>query len=169
LQVARIELDYALAFGSFPGMSRNEVAVFFYGLFMDESVLASKGIHPSRSAVGYVEGYRLRIGRRATLVPDPAGRAYGVLMTIERGHATDLYSEESVSDYVPETVAVKLPGGTVEAATCYNLPAGRLEGTNPEYAQSLLSLAQRLGFPKPYLDAVRTEAESSSPGSDRLR
>jgi hypothetical protein len=61
------------------------VAVFFYGLFMDASVLASKGINPSRATIGHVDGYSLRIGRRATLVPDAGNRAYGVLMSL-RAH-----------------------------------------------------------------------------------
>ena len=86
-------------------MSENNVAVFFYGLFMDESLLASKGIEPSHTAIGYVDGYRLRIGARATLVPQKASRAYGVLMTIRREEATDLYSDETVADYVPEPVS----------------------------------------------------------------
>jgi hypothetical protein len=44
---------------------------------MDESLLASKGISPSRATVGHVDGYGLRIGRRATLVPDDVdGRLY---------------------------------------------------------------------------------------------
>lgn len=63
-------------------MKAENVAVFFYGLFMDKSLLASRGICPSRAAVGYVDGYGLRIGRRATLVTDETNGAYGVLMTI---------------------------------------------------------------------------------------
>ena len=56
-------------------MNTEEVAVFFYGLFMDESLLVSKGVSPSKATVGYVDGYSLRIGRRATLVPDDTNRA----------------------------------------------------------------------------------------------
>jgi len=45
-----------------------EVTAFFYGLFMDESLLASQRVSPSQATVGYVEGHGLRSGRRATLV-----------------------------------------------------------------------------------------------------
>ena len=131
--------------------------VFFYGLFMDESLLASRGIDPSNSTVGYVDGYRLRIGKRATLVPKGASRAYGVLMTIGPQDAATLYSDESVSDYVPEPVSVTLPSGVIESATVYNLPAGKLEGSNSAYAASLLQLATNLGFPAEYLDTIRIE------------
>lgn len=40
-------------------MKSEQMAVFFYGLFMDHSLLAAKGIIPSRAIVGYVDGYRL--------------------------------------------------------------------------------------------------------------
>lgn len=140
-------------------MSSNSTAVFFYGLFMDESLLETKGITPSSSAIGHIDGYRLRIGKRATLLPDPNGRAYGVLMTITRDEAKALYDEPSVADYVPEAVTVTLSDGPTERAVCYNLPASQLAGTNPAYAESLYSLAQTLGFPQTYLDVIRAEGK----------
>jgi hypothetical protein len=133
------------------------VAVFFYGLFMDESLLATRGVVPSRSTLGHLDGYTLRIGRRATLVPDETGRAYGVLMTIPAEGARALYSEESVADYVPEPVTVVLPDGTSEPAVCYNLPENLLEGTNPDYARSLLTLATKLGLPDEYLRHIGSQ------------
>ena len=138
-------------------MKSEEVAVFFYGLFMDKSLLASRGISPSRATVGYVDGYGLRIGRRATLVPDETNRAYGVLMTIRAEDVRALYSEESVADYVSESVSVTLPDGTLEPAVCYNLPASKLEGTNSQYANSLLILAGKLGLPSAYLQQIRRQ------------
>lgn len=134
-----------------------QVAVFFYGLFMDESLLASKGIIPSRATVGHVDGYGIRIGRRATLVPDESNRAYGVLMTMRAEDVRALYSEESVADYVVESVSVVLPDGTLEAAVCYNLPESKLKGTNPQYANSLLTLAGKLGLPSDYLQQIRKQ------------
>jgi Gamma-glutamyl cyclotransferase, AIG2-like len=136
-------------------MSANEVMVFFYGLFMDESLLASKGVRPIDSTVGYVDGYSLRIGKRATLLPEANGRAYGVLMKIAPEDVVALYSEQSVADYVAEPVVVTLPGDIQVSAVCYNLPAARLAGTNPEYAAALLTLAAKLGLPDGYLRQIR--------------
>ena len=107
--------------------------------------------------MGYIDGYGLRIGRRATLVPDEANRAYGVLMTIRAEDLRALYSEESVADYIPESVSVMLPDGTLEPAVCYNLPENKLEGTNSQYANSLLALAGKLGLPGTYLRQVRKQ------------
>jgi len=128
--------------------------VFFYGLFMDESLLQGKGVHVSGSRVAVLEGYKLQIGRRATLVQEPNARSFGVVSRISRQDAELLYSHESVADYVAEPVRVTLPDGETEAAVCYNLPAEKLEGTNPEYAQALLQLAGKLGFPDEYLEEI---------------
>ena len=138
-------------------MSAEEAVVFFYGLFMDERLLASKGIHPSRATVGYVDGYALRIGARATLVPDEGNRAYGILMRLRARDVTALYSDGSVADYVSEPVSVVLPDGTSESAVCYNLPKSKLSGTNSEYARSLLALAGKLGLPGDYLRQIEKQ------------
>lgn len=152
-------------------MSVNALMVFFYGLFMDESLLASKGVHVTESTIGYVDGYGLRIGERATLVPEPKSRAYGVLMKIGSEDAAALYSEQSVADYVAERVVVTLPGNIRLSAVCYNLPAAKLVGNNPEYAAALLDLAARLGLPDSYLRHIRNAGwrGPSSPKSELSR
>ena len=129
--------------------------VFFYGLFMDEALLAEKAVRPTSRAAGFAEGFALRIGQRATLVPEPGGRAYGLVMTVTEAEAKSLYAEESVADYRPEGVTVTLvAGGEVEAA-CYNLPQGPDGVINRDYAGKLLALASDLGLPEDYLDQIR--------------
>jgi len=118
-------------------MSTNVIAVFFYGLFMDESLLASKGVHPTNSTT------------------------YGMLMNITSREAATLYSEQSVADYVAEPVVVKLPGELQVSAVCYNLPAAKLTGTNPEYADALLTLATELALPDSYLSHIRNAVAAS--------
>ena len=131
------------------------VKVFFYGLFMDESLLKTKGIRPADVSVGFVDGYGLRIGERATLVRCPDSRAYGATMDITPGEAKELYAEDSVADYLPEPVNVALMDGTLIEATCYNLPSDKVTGTNKDYADSLLDVAIKLGLPDSYLDQIR--------------
>lgn len=129
--------------------------VFFYGLFMDESLLATKGIKPVDASVGFVDGYGLRIGERATLVRRPDGRAFGAMMDIAPDEATELYAEDSVADYIPEPLTVELMDGTKVEATCYNLPADKITGTNKDYAEALWEVANNLGLPDSYLDEIR--------------
>ena len=121
---------------------------------MDESLLATKGIEPSEVYLGFVDGYGLRIGERATLVRRPDSRAYGAMMDITPIEATKLYSEDSVADYLPETVVVELMDGTQVEATCYNLPGRKIAGVNKEYAADLLKLATKLDFPDSYLAQI---------------
>ena len=118
---------------------------------------------PSESTVAYVDGFRLHIGKRATLLPDAKSRAYGVLMKITAGEAAALYSEESVADYVAETVVVNLSDDNQVSAVCYNLPATKLAGTNPEYAAALLTLAGTLGLPDSYLEHIRSAGAGTWP------
>jgi hypothetical protein len=131
------------------------VKIFFYGLFMDESLLATKGIEPSEIRIGFVNGYALRIGERATLVRRPGSRAYGVIMEIAPGEANELYAEPSVADYQAEPVIAELVDGTRVDAACYNLPGDKVTGANRKYAEALLDVATRLGFPDAYLDQIR--------------
>ena len=129
--------------------------VFFYGLFMDRNLLATKGVEPLEANVGFVDGYELRIGERATLLQCPRGRAYGVVMEITAREATELYSEPSVADYEPEPVVVELLDGSMVNAACYNLPEEKVAGANEDYARALLELASELNFPDNYLDQIR--------------
>jgi hypothetical protein len=131
------------------------VQVFFYGLFMDEGLLAAKGIRPSEVSIGYVNGYALRIGQRATLVRCPDSRAYGVLMDIAADEAEALYADDSVADSLPEPVTVELVDGARVEAACYNLPGDKVTGSNKRYAELLLGLATRLHFPASYLEEIR--------------
>lgn len=128
--------------------------VFFYGLFMDVTLLAEKGISPGTTAIGYVEGFALRIGQRATLIPAAGKRAYGVMISISSHDANALYGESSVADYAPEPVVVKVADGRKVAATCYNLTADKVAGTNKAYAEALWKLAEQLGLPEHYLAEI---------------
>ena len=133
--------------------------VFFYGLFMDERLLASKGVKTSEVLSGFVDGYGLRIGERATLVRVPASRAWGAVMDIAASDLAELYSEDSVADYLPEPVTVELMDGAQVEATCYMLPGDKVTGTNKDYAMRLLSVARHLGLPESYLDEIRRAME----------
>ena len=97
--------------------------ILFYGLFMDRSLLAEKGLHPEVIGPAVLRDYRIHIGARATLLRSASSRAYGVVMELDDEEARVLYSEPSVHEYARERVQVELleTGETVEAE-CYNLP-----------------------------------------------
>lgn len=122
---------------------------------MDTQLLAAKQIVPARIESGFVDGYALRIGERATLIAESDGRAYGVVMEIPPDDVARLYAEASVADYFPESTMVETMGGTRVEATCYILPADKVAGTNKTYAKALLDIATELHFPDYYLEEIR--------------
>ncbi len=136
-------------------MALRRVTVFFYGLFMDVDLLQQKGANPANVRQARLPGFQLRIGQRATLLPDPEGCAYGMVMELTPAEIGKLYSEASVRAYHPEAVLVEVAGGSRVPALCFNLAASpHPEEANPEYAEKLRDLARRLGLPQAYLDAM---------------
>ncbi len=136
-------------------MTPRRINVFFYGLFMDADALRAKGVQPINPRRGCVSGFTLRIGQRATLVPDPEARVYGVLMELSHDEIERLYAEPSVREYRPEAVIAELDDATQVPALCFNLPVlPRLDEVNKGYAQKLRDLALRVGLPASYVKNI---------------
>lgn len=136
-------------------MKPRRIAVLFYGLFMDPELLRAKGICPINIRSASVPGFALRIGQRATLLQNPGGCAYGVLMELTHTEIDELYSEASVRAYRPEAVVAELPNGTRIPALCFNLvEPPSPEERNSEYAAKLRELARRLGLPAAYVESI---------------
>ncbi len=137
--------------------------IFFYGLFMDRSLLTGKGLHPETIGPAVLTDYRIHIGERATLLASPSSRAYGIVMELADREARALYSEPSVREYLPEPVRVELlDTGEVVDAHCYNLPAEvGVAGANPAYATALSQLVAALQLDPAYVEEIAAFAEVS--------
>ena len=137
-----------------PDPSRR-IRVFFYGLFMDAGALRAKGLDPMHPRRAAVSQFSLRIGQRATLVPDSEGRAYGVLMDLRHDEIDRLYGDPSVQMYRPEALLAELDDGSRATALCFNLPeAPAPDERNEQYAERLRDLTRRLGLPESYVDRM---------------
>jgi hypothetical protein len=132
-----------------------KIDVFFYGLFMDDQLLSSKGVKPTNLRSASIDGFQLRIGKRATLIPMKNCKVYGIVAELTHDELKQLYSEPSVRDYQPEAVLVHLSSGESLAAMCFNLadPPAPNE-RNLEYALKLRTLAERLQFPAEYVESI---------------
>lgn len=144
--------------------------LFFYGLFMDRSLLADKGLVPKILGRAQLDDYELRIGERATLVPRSGGACFGIAAQLGSREVDELYSDPSVADYRPEHVRISLlsEADSIEAV-CYNLPPD-LIGTsvNEAYIESLARLAAKLNLPSPYVQRIKSLAKiPGSAGSGR--
>lgn len=136
-------------------MTDRHIDVFFYGLFMDSDILRESqvaGVNPRR---GYVDGYALRIGRRATLVPDSGARVYGMVFALTHAELQKLYCAPGLEQYRPEAVVANLLEGESLPALCYNLREAPGPGeTDTNYAARLRATLSRLDFPPEYVAAV---------------
>lgn len=133
-------------------------SIFFYGLFMDTALLEEQGIDIKSRQPASLDGYKLEIGRRATLVKAAMKQVHGILMSLDENDLHRLYSEPSVADYVPERVVVKLGDDAEAPALCYILPPAKSRGGNHEYAQALAATAKRIGLPADYIDEIESWA-----------
>ena len=137
-------------------MESRAIDVFFYGLFMDAEILRTKGLHPTDGRQARVSEMALRIGRRATLVPDPARSVHGFVFGLSHAEVERLYAEPSVSAYRPEAVIAQLADRSCVPALCFNLPpSSEIDEANPEYAEKLRMVAGRLGLPADYVASIR--------------
>lgn len=128
---------------------------FFYGLFMDRDLLRDSGAIALHPRPAYVDGYALRIGRRATLIRSPEDRAYGMVFSLTHNELDQLYSAPGLEEYRPETMFVHLLEGDRLSALCYNLRDVPQPGeANEEYAKRLRATLTKLGFPSEYVESV---------------
>jgi Gamma-glutamyl cyclotransferase, AIG2-like len=136
-------------------MKPRRVRVFFYGLFMDADLLRALGIRPTCVRAAQVSGYALRIGQRATLVPDETSTVHGVVMNLTDAELGRLYAGPGLEAYVPKAILISGQNGKELPAVCFNLAVTPAPfEANPEYAAKLRALAERLGFPESYVNSI---------------
>lgn len=135
--------------------------VFFYGLFMDESLLREKGLTPAEPVIAYVDGYALRIGDRASLVPARGEHTYGVVMALDNEQIAFLYADKSVADYAPETITAFTLANDVIQAITYVLPQDKLAGQNMQYLRTLIRTARKVGLPEVYIHRLELQENTA--------
>jgi hypothetical protein len=137
-------------------MDSRSIDVFFYGLFMDAEALRANGFHPTGVRRASVSGMALQIGRRATLVRDAAKCVHGFVIGLSQEEVQRLYAEPSVAAYRPEDVIAQFADQSCVAALCFNLPpTDAAAEANPQYAEKLRAVANRLGLPADYIASIR--------------
>ena len=131
------------------------IDAFFYGLYMDETVLAGAGVAPRSPRKACAHGYALRIGKRATLVKARGSVAWGMVYALTPDDLAKLYGAPGLEVYRPEEIEVALENRAIVPARVYNLaqpPAP--DERNPDYAEKLKAAMTRLGFPAEYVAGI---------------
>lgn len=133
------------------------VTVFFYGLYMDAALLERKHSAASPPRRARLDGYRIVIEARATLVPANAAAVYGLVMQVPADDLERLYADPAVLDYRARPVRVTVDPDTALEAVCYIAPL--VGGARSErYVLELERLATRLQLPGEYRAALRIAA-----------
>src|SRR5512134_1338367 len=132
-------------------MDEARVDVFFYGLFMDADVLRESQVGAVDARRAFAEGYALRIGRRATLVPFAGKRAYGMVFALTEGELERLYTAPGLEQYRPEPLLVQMEDGKTLPVLCYVCPRPQPGEANADYAARLRAVLEKLKFPREYV------------------
>lgn len=124
--------------------------VFFYGLYMDPKLLRAKGVSARNPRKAQVEGYRLRVGKHATLLREKACVAHGMLYALTHNEIDKLYWSIGLNNYVPEALSVVTENQEQISALCCNLllPPEEQEEI-PQYLARLKYCMAKLGLPVP--------------------
>jgi hypothetical protein len=134
--------------------------VFFYGLYMDPDVLRAHGIEPGPARRAHVDGFALRIGARATLVPCAGGRVHGLVYLLDPDAVGAVYAQEGRHAYQAEGVLAWVDGETPRPALSFRLAhAPAAQERNDDYARQLQALLGRLGFPRDYVESMAGTAD----------
>ena len=124
--------------------------VFFYGLYMDPEILSAKGVVPRNPRKAVARGYRLCVGKMATLLREANAEAHGIVYELTHDEVNTLYWRAGLEAYVAEALSVETEQGEKVAVLCCNLlePPGEGE-SNPEYLGKLMQCMKKLGVPEP--------------------
>lgn len=131
--------------------------VFFYGLYMEEDRLLAMGVEPRSPQTACLHGYKIRLGRRGSLLRCRKGITWGVLFQLKHDEINKLYPEAGLTDYLPEAVQVQLSDGQFAAALCFVTREKAHESEiNLSYVLKLADALQKWGLPFDQLsDQVR--------------
>ncbi|MFI6132664.1 gamma-glutamylcyclotransferase family protein [Micromonospora sp. NPDC051141] len=135
--------------------SEPTVDVFFYGLYMDPAALRSRGVEPRSPRPGVADGFSLHIGRLATLVPDPDGRAFGIAYALTHDEIDILYARAGLTMYRMMPLLVQTVRGTVPSLCAVLLDPAEAGPHDASYAASLRQVMTRFSMPAEALSTVK--------------
>ena len=122
---------------------------------MDPEVLRGHGVDCGEGRRARVDGHALRIGERATLVPEEGAHAWGMAYGLDAAQLQALYCADGLEAYAPTVVTVHFEDGGSAPAECWVLAAAPEDHErNPEYARKLREALARLHFPADYVASL---------------
>ena len=136
------------------------VDVFFYGSYINLSVLAEVDLRPSRVEVARLHGWRFSINPLARIDPDGVASAWGIVADASHAELERLYTEHARGalggTYLPEAVLVEMAQGGWRSALTYVQSHMAPAPPASEYVDRIASAARRLGFPDMYISHIES-------------
>lgn len=141
-------------------MNAHRVDVFFYGSYINFSVLGEAGIDQQSHDTARLPGYELVISPLANLVANPDAQAYGILTRLDHAELHRLYTEHARQKlggtYLPEAVLVFTSDNALWPALCYISHEMEPAKPSPDYVDRILNPARGYGFPDGYLRHIES-------------
>jgi hypothetical protein len=137
------------------------VWVFFYGSYMNRTVLAEAHLSPVRFEVGRLFGCDIRIAPRANLVASERDLVYGALAQASHAELARLYAHAKDvlgETYLPHPVHVQTLEGLWRPALCYIASTMEPRAADPAYVGRIVAPARELGFPGWYVERLESFA-----------
>ena len=140
-------------------MPEPKVMGFFYGSYINRSVLAEAGLTLEEYEVARLPGYDLEIAPLANLVRSDRAMVYGILAEFTHRDLALLY--EHAKDvlggvYLPEAVITQTLDGASRPALCYisyDTPRGPADSA---YVRRISGPAQEYGMPDWYIERIES-------------
>jgi len=139
-------------------MAARKVQIFFYGSYINLSVLEEAGIKRRAFAPAAVHGFEIQVKPLANLVEGGDGVVYGILANLTHEELDKIYRHATGAMkghiYEPEAVIVHTRGGKTVPAMVYICHDMETEAPDPAYVDRILKSARDYGFPKWYQERL---------------
>lgn len=143
----------------------HKVAVFFYGTFMDPTVLRVHQVSATDVTPASVQGFELVIEPRVNLRAVEASSVFGSIVSVTHAELERLYGglkETFGLTYLPYAVLATTTSGEVRPALCYVAQHMEPGPADPGYVTELANCVRALGHPEWY--ALHVESFSVQSG-----
>ncbi len=137
-----------------------KIWVFFFGAYINFSVLREINLIPEEYRVATLNGYRLNIEPTATLSREPGSTVWGIMATATHEELRRLYVDHAKiflgGDYFPRAVTVTDMNDNIIPALCYICDDMKPVAAEAEYIEKIARPAEEYGFPKDYVEMIRS-------------
>ncbi len=142
-----------------------KIWVFFYGAYINPSVLREIELIPEEYRVATLGGFRLNIAPTATLSREPGSTVWGTIATATHEELRRLYTEHAKiflgGEYFPRAVTVTDLNDNIIPALCYICDDMKPAPAAPDYIEQIARPAEEYGFPKEYVRMIRNFSTAS--------